>query len=566
MNEDSNSPALIPAPQTIEALPGHFTLNQETAICAPAELADEARRLQQVLRASTGFNLPITHPDRSTPAALRDATSNNAEAGEGIDLVLDASLNEEAYTLNVGPHRVEITGGSPTGVGHGVSTLLRMFPAEVFRASPISEGPWTLPCVSITDQPTFQWRALMIDVARHFMPKRELFRAIDLMELLQFNVMHLHLTDDQGWRVQIEGYPRLEEVASWRTESQIGPAWTTEHDGRPHGGIYSQDDLRELVAYAAARNISIMPEVDLPGHMEAAIAAYPNFGTSRTPTAVRTKWGISTNVLNLDPDTINFVREVVTQVADIFPFEYFSIGGDECPTEGWANDTGTQERKTELGIDTDRDIQAWYTKMVADMLRERGRRIVAWDEVLEGELDEDVVILSWRGMRGAEVGVARGLDVIACPTYHSYFDYRQSESPDEPVPVGVPVTLEQVYAFNPIPAGEPLKPWRGKVIGGQANLWSEFMNTSRSLDFAAFPRAAALAEVLWSGPGGDFEDFMGRLPALLERLDVLGVEYRPLDGPLPWQKRPGIPGSEGDMIAHKMWITRETENLKIDPR
>lgn len=544
---------LVPTPQEVEVGTGHFTLDEDTTIYATPELVAEARRLQETLNGGTGYDLEISHeiPDSAVANALVFA--------------LQRDMGPEAYNLDITETSVKLVGGSPAGVGFAVSTFLRMFPANIFRVAPMSDGPWQVPCVSIKDFPAYKWRGLMVDVARHFLPKRELFRIIDLMALLQLNVLHLHLTDDQGWRVQIDGYPRLEEVATWRKESQIEPAWSDRYDGRPHGGFYTQDDLREVVAYAQTRNISVLPEVDLPGHMEAAIAAYPHFGTSRQETEVRTRWGVSENVLNLDPQTIQFVVDVVEQVADIFPFEFFSIGGDECPTKGWAADPKTQERKKELGITTDRGVQAWYTKMVSDLMRERGKRIVAWDEVLEDQLDEDVVVQSWRGMRGAEVALARGLDVIACPTYHCYFDYRQSESEEEPVPVGVPVTLEQVYSFDPTPAGEPIIERKGEVLGGQANLWSEFMNTQRSLDFAAFPRAAALAEVLWSGAGRDYKDFLKRLPALLERFDVLGVDYRPLEGPLPWQKRPGVKGWPGSELEQKIWFSWSTENLRIDP-
>lgn len=551
MNPSVVDPCLVPVPVLVKDCPGVFRLLPETEVVAPEELKGEARRVQAQLRNASGFDLPSGLP--SEPASHASA----------IELRLDRALGDEEYRLSVTPGRVVVTGGGAPGIQHGCATLLRLFPPQVFRLAAVGEDPWVLPCMEIEDRPAFAWRALMVDVARHFMPKRELFRIIELMALLQFNVMHLHLTDDQGWRVEIDGYPRLTEVATWRKESQVGPSWSEEFDGRPHGGFYTQQDLRELVAYAAERHVSIMPEVDLPGHMEAAIAAYPNFGTSREKTEVRTKWGVSTNVLNLDPTTIGFVMEVVRQLADIFPFEFFSIGGDECPTQGWAADPGTQARKAELGIDSDRGVQAWYTKHVADYLRERGRRIVAWDEVLEEELDDDVVILSWRGMRGAEVGLARGLDVISCPTSYCYFDYRQSESSEEPVPVGVAVTLERVYSFDPVPKGKFLEDGPGRVLGGQGNLWAEFMNTSRSFDFAAFPRAAALAEVLWSGPGRDFKDFERRLPGLLARFDVLGVEYRPLDGPHPWQKRPGVPGDFSDFLEHETHLLQATSNLKV---
>lgn len=553
MNISTADPCLIPKPVAVTGTPGSFQLLEGAPIVSSADLSGQASRLRSRLEAATGLFLSVP------PAGAA------VDVDGGIILALDPTLEPEGYRLSVTEAAVTITGGDRAGVQHGCSTLLRSFAPDIFRSAPVCARPWTLPCMEISDQPAFEWRGLLIDVARHFLPKRELLRMIDLMALLQFNVLHLHLTDDQGWRVPIDGYPRLTEISSWREDSQMGADNNDLFEGRPHGGYYTKDDLREIVSYAAERSISIMPEIDLPGHMEAAIAAYPSFGTSRAPASVRTRWGISTNVLNLDPETVKFVMEVVRQVADIFPFEYFSIGGDECPTDGWADDPGTQQRKAELGIGSDRGVQAWYVKEVAAYLRERGRRLVLWDEVLEDELDDDVVIQSWRGMRGAEVGLARGLDVISCPASYCYLDYRQSEDPEEPVPLGSPVPLERVYAFNPVPDRVEGEDQTGRILGGQANLWSEQFITPRSLDFAAFPRAAAIAEVLWSGPGGDFADFQARLEGLLARLDVLGVEYRPLDGPLPWQKRPGVRGWPADLSHHNEWVSEATANLVVTP-
>lgn len=546
-------PCLIPRPVSVDRGNGVFELRPGMVVTAPPELTGEAARLRSHLEAATGmiFDGP------------RAAKGTGAHVEGDIVLKLDETLGAENYHLSVRPSSVTISAGGGAGIQHGSATLWRSFAPDIFRVAPITSGPWTAPCMEIADRPAFQWRGILVDVARHFLPKRELFRLIDLFALLQFNVLHLHLTDDQGWRIPIEGYPRLIEVSSWREDSQVGADTAEQFEGTPHGGYYTQDDLRELVAYAGERHISIMPEIDLPGHMEAAIAAYPDLGTSRECVPVRTKWGISTNVLNLDPGTVHFVLEVVRQVADIFPFEYLSIGGDECPTEGWARDTQTQERKSALGIRTDRGIQAWYINQVATYLRSRGRRLVLWDEVLEDEVDEDAVILSWRGMRGAEIGLARGLDVVACPTSYCYLDYRQSDNRDEPVPLGTPLTLERAYSFNPIPAALEGKEGAGRVLGGQANLWSEQLVTPRSVDFAAFPRAAAIAEVLWSGPGGDFADFEERLPGLLARLDVLGVEYRPLGGPLPWQKRPGTEGWPHSLDNHEQWLASATANLVV---
>ena len=544
------APCLIPEPVSVEEkVEGGFLLSERTRIGCESGLFPELSRLQERLRAASGLELP------------RVTELSKVSTGEGVIwLAVDPTLREEEYRLEVTPSKITVTGGSAAGVTRGCSTLVRIFPTQVYRQAPVVTAPWVVPTLTIKDWPQFSWRGLLVDVARHFQPKRELLRIIDLMGVLQLNVMHLHLTDDQGWRIEIDGYPKLTETASWRKESQQGTS--DRFDGRPHGGYYTQDDLREIVAYASERHIDVMPEVDLPGHMEAAIAAYPQFGTSRKPAEVRTKWGISKNVLNLDPETVEFVEETLRQVTEIFPFEFISIGGDECPTNGWEADPGTQARKKELGIETDRDVQAWYTKLATDLLAAKGRRTMAWDEVLTGPVDDSVLIAAWRGQKAIDVALARGLDVVACPTTHCYFDYRQSESPEEPVPVGIPIDLERVYSFNPVPEGgeEP-----GRVLGGQANVWSEHLDSSRSFDYAAFPRLAALAEVLWSGPGGNFEEFEERLPSLLARLQVMGVDYRPLDGPLPWQKRPGVPGYFGTLEGHREWYAKQTADLVVNP-
>jgi len=361
----------------------------------------------------------------------------------------------------------------------------------------------------------------MLDVARHFMPVADVLRFVDLAAFHKLNVLHLHLTDDQGWRVEVPGWPRLTGVGAWRAETMLGSRQHSLFDGLPHGGFYTADDLREIVAYAGQRHVTVVPEVDMPGHMQAAVAAYPSLGNGFAG-AVRTSWGISAHVLNMAPATLDFCRAVLDQLCDIFPSELIGIGGDECPSQEWGGDAS---------------VQPWFTAQMAAHLATRGRRIFGWDEILAGGAPEGAVIAAWRGVLPTVVATQAGHAVVACPDTSVYLDYRQSDEPGEPTPVGTLLTLAGVYAFDPVPPGaDP-----ALVLGGQANVWTEHMESARRVDYMAYPRLCAFAEVVWGRVS--FDDFSARLPAHLERLDALGVNYRPLTGPRPGDARPDAPGN-----------------------
>ncbi|MEV6301714.1 beta-N-acetylhexosaminidase [Actinoplanes sp. NPDC051861] len=418
-------------------------------------------------------------------------------------LIIDPALPREGYELSVADE-IEVRGGSAAGVFYGLQTLRQL-------------GRPT-PRVSITDAPRFGWRGVLLDVARHFMPVPDVLRFLDLLAFHKLNVLHLHLTDDQGWRVEVPGWPRLTSVGAWRSESMLGSRIHSLHDGTPHGGFYTAEDLRAIVAHAAERHITVVPEIDMPGHMQAAIAAYPALGNGWTG-PVRTGWGISPHVLNLAPATLDFCRQVLDHICDIFPSELIGIGGDECPTEEW----------------TDGQSQAAFTALMAEHLAGRGRRIYGWDEILAGGAPPGAVVAAWRGIEPAEVAIRAGHQVVCCPDVKLYLDYRQSEDPGEPTPVGTLLTLEDVYAYNP--------PESPLVLGAQANLWTEHMESLRRVEYMAFPRLCAFAEVVWGPAERDFADFAARLPEHLARLDALGVNYRPLSGPRPQDARPGAPGN-----------------------
>ena len=365
---------LIPRPTALSVGEGAFELTRVTRITAPAELAGAASWLQNALRPATGF--PI------------DTGSDGA-----IELEWEPQLPAEGYTLDVELTGIRIAGGGPAGVFYGCQALLQLLPPQIYRKGRVLGVQWSVPVVSIQDAPRFAWRGAMLDVARHFMPKHDVMRFIDLMAMHRLNTLHLHLTDDQGWRVEIQRYPKLTVVGSWRRESQLGGASYARGDSRPHGGFYTQDDLREIVSYATDRAINVVPEIDVPGHTQAAIAAYPELGLAREdsePLGVWTRWGIDDNVINLEESSVEFFTNVLDEVMEIFPSPFIGVGGDECPKNGWRLDEATQRRKAQLGLAGEDELQAWFIGRLDDHLSRKGRRLFGWDEILEGGLTASV--------------------------------------------------------------------------------------------------------------------------------------------------------------------------------
>ena len=514
---------LIPLPRVARLGDGEFHFSDQSAIDADPGLEGVASWLRGAVGPATGLVLP--------------------PGGEGADIRLrvDSTVPAEGFRLEISTTTVTVSGADSAGVFYGCQALRQLMPPATYRRARVEGVEWIVPAIVVEDAPAFGWRGAMLDVVRHFMPKNDLLRFIDLMAMHRLNRLHLHLTDDQGWRIEILRYPRLTEVASWRHESQVGAGPTAGFDGRPHGGYYSQDDIREIVAYAAERFITVVPEIESPGHVQAALAAYPQLGVTGETLDVSPRWGIIPNVLNLEDSTVEFFRGVLDEVIDLFPSAYIGIGGDECPKDQWRADTRTQQRMRELGLATEDQLQSWFVRQLDEHITARGRRLFGWDEILEGGLAPGATVASWRGMTGAVAAARAGHDVIACPDDQVYLDYRQSELDSEPIPVSIVLTLEDVYAFDPVPA--ELTPDEARhVLGGQANIWTEHMDSPRTVDYFAFPRLCALAEAVWTGGERDFADFERRLEQHLLRLDALGVEYRHADGPLPWQQRPGVPG------------------------
>jgi hexosaminidase len=454
------------------------------------------------------------------------------------------SLPAEGYRLVITPDGVTIHAADAAGAFYASQTIRQLYGPDAFRAASIHNEQWTLPCGEVEDHPRFGWRGVLLDVARHFMPKYDVFRFIDQLAAHKLNVLHLHLTDDQGWRIEVPEFPRLTSVGAWREGSWVGrpPDGTTEHDGRPHGGFYTSDDMREIVAYARERHITVVPEVDIPGHAQAAIAAYPELGNTGADLPVLRNWGINENILAVSDYAIGFFRKVFDHVTDIFDAPVICVGGDEVPTVQWQDNPVAAERIAAEGFASETQLHGWFVAQMASHLANLGRRTLGWDEILEvGDLPAGAIIASWRGEEAGVTAASSGHDVVMCPEQYVYLDHRQAEHPDEPIPVGYLHTLADMYAYEPIPAA--LAPeFHSRVLGAQAQVWTEHLDNPRRVDYATFPRLSAFAEVVWSAGERSYAEFEKRLQSYhLPRLDAMGVEYRPLDGPHPWQTRPGVP-------------------------
>ncbi|SDK68601.1 beta-N-acetylhexosaminidase [Streptomyces indicus] len=532
---------LVPLPHHVQEHEGPaFVLDHSTRIAAGEGTERTERWLRSTLGAATGLALAPAGPDDENTVRL------------SLDAELTAELGEEGYRLTVTSAGAQLTGGGPAGLFWGAQTLRQLLGPAAFRRAQLPGTVWQLPAVRIEDKPRFGWRGMMLDVSRHFMPKGGVLRYLDLMAAHKLNVFHFHLTDDQGWRIEIKRHPRLTEVGSWRARTKFGHRASPLWEEKPHGGFYTQDDIREIVAYARERHIKVVPEIDIPGHSQCAIAAYPELGNrdvvDTEALEVWDNWGVSPNVLAPSEEVLRFYEGVFEEVLDLFPEQdapFVHIGGDECLKDQWKQSAYAQERMRELGLKDEDELQSWFIRHFDRWLSARGRRLIGWDEILEGGLAEGAAVSSWRGYAGGIAAAQAGHDVVMCPEQQVYLDHRQHGGEDEPVPIGYVRTLEDVYRFEPVPP-QLTEEEAAHVLGTQANLWTEVMENAARVDYQAFPRLSAFAEVAWSDlPAAAQRDFAGferRMTAHYGRLEALGVDFRPPTGPLPWQKRPGVLG------------------------
>ncbi|MAS38320.1 MAG: beta-N-acetylglucosaminidase [Anaerolineaceae bacterium] len=509
-----NQPAIIPQPRSLATGSGAFEVNADTRIIADSALASTAGHFADWLRGATGFALPV------------EAAGDNA--ANTIRLVVDpaADTGEEGYQLTVTADQIEVRAADTAGVFYGTQTLRQLLPVAVESDSPVSGVSWVVPALTIQDGPRFRWRGLHLDVGRHLFPVAFIKKYIDLMALYKLNTFHWHLTEDQGWRIEIKQYPKLTEVGAWREASPY-PADRTKLDGQRYGGFYTQDEVREIVAYAQARSITVVPEIEMPGHAVAALASYPELGCVGEGYKVRTYWGIADDVYCAgNEDVYTFLENVLTEVLDLFPSEFIHIGGDECPKVRWEVCPKCQAKIKQEGLKDEHELQSYFIRRMEKFLNDKGRRLIGWDEILEGGLAPNATVMSWRGAKGGIEAASAGHDVVMTPNTHCYFDYYQAEDTEnEPPAIGRYLPLDHVYMFNPtdgVPADKA-----HHVIGGQGSVWTEYLPTSELVEYMAYPRTLALAETVWSDlDERDYDEFSARLQQHLKRLDKLNVNYR----------------------------------------
>jgi len=512
--------AIIPCPSQITPREGEFILQGTSRIEAPETLRREADYLAAYLRRSTGYPIPV------------HAAAPLAEKTTVIRLTPDpacAHLGGEGYRLTVGADLAEIVASTAAGVFYGVQSLLQLFPPAIYGQGPRLKIEWKAPQLAIEDSPRFAWRGAMLDSCRHFRPIEFVRKFIDLLALHKLNVFHWHLTDDQGWRIEIKKYPKLTEIAAWRNGTWMGHnSAESRDDGIRHGGFYTQEEIREIVRYAADRHITVLPEIEMPGHAQAALTAYPELGCTGQQVEVRRRWGISENIYSPKEETIRFLQDVLLEVMELFPGRFIHIGGDEALKPEWDGSAEIRALMASVGAKDSHEMQSYFIRRMDRFLIEHGRRLIGWDEILEGGLAEGAAVMSWRGIAGGIAAATQGHDVVMAPNSHTYFDAYQSEKlSDEPLAIGGFLPLEKAYSYEPVPAEIPADKAR-HILGLQGQLWSEYMPTTEYVEYMAFPRLTALAEV-GSSPvtTRDYPSFLGRLRTHLKRLNVLDTRYRP---------------------------------------
>jgi hexosaminidase len=569
--------ALLPYPKSVRPQPGSFRVSADTPIAAGPSARAACAAVRRVL---AGLPWPAGAGHEPAPAA-----------GE-ITVDINGRLPDEGYQIRISPGHLRITAGGEAAAFYAAQTVRQLLPDEAWRAAPVPGPSWTLPCAEIDDAPALGWRGGHLDVARHFFPKPVVLRFIDMLAAHKLNRLHLHLNDDQGWRIESLRHPALHEVGSHRPRTRInhGSEDPAVYDEVPHGGYYTLADLAEINAYAAARMVTVVPEIDIPGHASALLAALPHLGSVPATTyEVSADWGIFTPIMSPLPETVSFLGEIFAELLSAIPAPFVHIGGDECVLDTWRQNPAIEDYRRALGLASASQLHARFLRQVADMLAGQfGARTVVWDEGFAsgagtpgGALRPDTIVMAWRGMDIARRAAQAGHDVIATPVVPTYFDYYQAEDEREPLAIGGPVTLQDVATFSPSAAAAawPVQAAR-HLIGTQFQLWTEYIRDSRGLEYMAFPRACALAEAAWSGGPAEAPaaqpppaqasaaqaspaqavttpaqavsatTWHARLAAHLRRLDAAGVGYRPLKGPHPWQE--GGSGLRGHRAGHRI--------------
>ena len=530
---------IIPTPSSQIVNEGHFVLSSSTGINFPEALKVSAEFLKSFVEQSKAIRLG---------------------KGNDIQFIVDGTIeNDEGYSLEILPDSIEIKAKTDHGAFYAVQTLRQLLSPE-FENGSFSAKQVAIPCVLITDAPQFEYRGMHLDVGRHMFSVEFIKKYIDALAMLKMNTFHWHLTEDQGWRIEIKKYPKLQEIAAYRNETLIGHYNTQPQlfDGKKYGGYYTQDQIKDIVAYAGSRFVTVIPEIELPGHSQAAIAAYPELGCTGEQVEVAKKGGVFENIYCSKDETFAFLEDVFDEVLELFPSEYIHIGGDEAPKTHWKNCLDCQALIKREGLKDEHELQSYFISRIEKYLNSKGRQIIGWDEILEGGLAPNATVMSWRGFDGAIEAAKQHHNVILTPGSHCYFDHYQSENEDEPLAIGGFLPLEKVYSLNPIP--EELTEEEAKfVLGAQGNVWTEYMPNSKKVEYMVFPRILALSEVVWLHPEQkNYKNFVSRVENFHKRLDALDINYAnhlyEIEGELI---------SDGNNIAYKLQTSSNGKTIRF---
>jgi len=504
---------VIPLPRQLIPKSGAFRVDQSTTIVLSNPSDNELLALGEY-----GAGMI------ADAVGIRIEVSSEPATGSGRNQIVlvrssqGAASNSEQYTLTVDERSVTISAPYHNGIFYGLQTLGQLMPAE---------NPAVIPAVEIQDRPRFPYRGMHLDVGRHFFPVSFVKEYIDLIAMYKMNTFHWHLTEDQGWRIEIKKYPRLTQIGAYRKETMFEKNFDPYiGDNIPHGGFYTQDEIREVVEYAHQRYVTVIPEIEMPGHATAALAAYPQFACTEGPIEVSTLWGVHYDIYCPKEGTFTFIQDVLTEVMDLFPSQYIHIGGDEVPKERWQESEVAQEVIRREGLVDEQALQSYFIRRIEAFLLQHDRRLIGWDEILEGGLAPEATVMSWRGMDGGIEAARQGHDVIMTPNSHVYFDHYQGDRETEPLAIGGYSPLDKVYQFEPVPE-ELTEAEARHVLGAQGNVWTEYMKTTDHVEYMVLPRMLALSEVVWSPrEARNWDSFLQRLRSHLEGLDRIGVNYR----------------------------------------
>jgi hexosaminidase len=513
-----NSLPLIPKPQTLEMYDGNFTLNKETIIEADPNLF-EAKYLQQEIKKLTGLDLKIgTNLKSTSKIGFYDLLSGGFDHDDEAAVKYYSNTNQGKYFLTIYQNQVSISQSDPLGNFYGLQTLLQLI-------SPGQKSEIQIPCLKMTDAPKYAWRGMHLDCARHFFPVTFVKKYIDYLASYKFNTFHWHLTDDQGWRIEIKKYPKLTEVGAWRNGSMVGHYDDQKYDDIRYGGFYTQAEIKDVVAYAKLRHITIIPEIEMPGHAVAALAAYPQYSCTGGPFEVAKQWGVLDDVFCPKEETFTFLQNILTEVMALFPSQYIHIGGDECPKTRWKTCPHCQALMKEKGLKDEHELQSYFVQRIEKFVNSKGKKIIGWDEILEGGLAPNAAVMSWQGTEGGIAAVRQKHYVVMTPGDYCYFDHYQGDSKTEPLAIGGFTPVEKVYSFEPTP--KELSPEEAKyILGAQANVWTEYIDTPEKVEYMVFPRMIALSEVLWGTSNPEnYDDFKERLIQQFKTLDAKGINY-----------------------------------------